>query len=133
MTYFILALLWFAPLLPLSAQRWAPTFAPNSLEDRLVPWNPFLAAFLPYVRWSGFIPWSEQLGFMGRALVLSAIAVIWAAVRLNRVALRQADRPIRRPTRWMRWRRLLLRPVLEMNPVMWREWRRRSHSTTGRI
>jgi len=48
MTYFILALLWFAPLLRLSGQGWSPTFASGSLEERLVPWNPFLAAFLPY-------------------------------------------------------------------------------------
>jgi ABC-type transport system involved in multi-copper enzyme maturation permease subunit len=143
MTYFILALLWFVPLLPLCERGWTPTSAttpiagierivdPESLEMRLVPWNPFLAAFLPYIRM--VVPWSEQFGFMGRALMLSAIAVIWAAARINRVAVRQVDRPMRRPTPWLQWRALLLRPVLEVNPVMWREWRRRPYSTMGRI
>src|SRR5262249_19268984 len=86
---------------------------------------------LPYLRMD--VAWSEQLGFMARALALGVIAIIWAAIRINRVALRQAERSIRRPTPWSRLRGSLLRPVLEVNPVMWREWRRRSHSMVGRI
>jgi ABC-type transport system involved in multi-copper enzyme maturation permease subunit len=131
MTYLILALLWLAPLLPLGG--WAWTFLPGSLEEQLVPWNPFLAAFLPYLRMSGPAPWPEQLGFMGRALVLSAIAVFWASARIHKVALGQADRLIHAPTRIVEWRRFVLRPVLEINPVLWREWRRRSHSIAGQF
>jgi ABC-type transport system involved in multi-copper enzyme maturation permease subunit len=133
MTYFILVMLWFVPLLPWIKEGWIRPIAPGSFEDQLALWNPFLAAFLPYLRWSGFVPWSDQLGFVGRALALSAIAVIWAAARINRVVMRQADRPIRRETRWSRWRAIFLRPVLEINPVMWREWRRRSQSKMGRF
>jgi hypothetical protein len=133
MTYLILALLWLAPLLPLRGWGWTPTFAPGSLEERLVPWNPFLAAFLPYLRMSGPAPWPQQLGFMARSLMLSALALIWAAARIQKVALGQTDRPIGCLTRPVRVWRFLLRPVLELNPVTWREWRRPSHSMAGQF
>jgi ABC-type transport system involved in multi-copper enzyme maturation permease subunit len=92
--------------------------------------NPFWLAFLPYLRrGSGCL--GEQAVFLGVTLALSAVLTGQAVLWVRAVALRQAGRPARprrrlaldRLTAPARW---LPGPSLDRNPVLWREWRRRS-------
>jgi ABC-type transport system involved in multi-copper enzyme maturation permease subunit len=104
-----------------------PTFpAPPRWYEHL---NVFWVAFGPYLS-PGAMPLSEQAGFLGETLVVSAVLAFLAVVSVRRVTIRQSGRPQKERRRWQRagQRRWLPGPSLDSNPVLWREWHRRRPS-----
>ena len=102
------------------------------------PWmlSPFSVALAPYTR-PGTTDLSEPLEFAGVTLGLSAVLVVVAIVCVRRITVRQASRPdrARKPLaiRLPFPRRLLPKPSLDRNPVLWREWQRRQPSRWVRV
>lgn len=100
--------------------------------------NPFWLAFA--VSWrSGQVDLTQDLRFLGACLGVSAVLISLAVLRLRAAALNQSGRPTA-PWRWNvrfgapklplpGW----LRPELDPNPVLWREWQRRRPTRWGRI
>jgi ABC-type transport system involved in multi-copper enzyme maturation permease subunit len=95
--------------------------------------NPFVLAFLPYLR-PGTSALAAEALFLGVALVLSSALVVVAVLRVRDVTLRQGSEPGRAPRRGRRnlWSDLP-GPSLDGNPVLWREWRHRRPSQWARI
>ncbi len=89
--------------------------------------DPYRLAFAPYWNPSS-VGVSDYLGFLGLTLSLAAVLTLVAVVRLRVVCTRsEAPRPVKQ--RWwfqrrFRLPRLIPRPSLDLNPVLWREWHR---------
>lgn len=95
--------------------------------------NPFILAFLPYLR-PGTSYLSDQAVFLAASLIVSALLCLVAIWHVRGVALSQAGRIQRRRYRVSLWI-ILLRdlpgPSLDGNPVLWREWFRKRPSRWG--
>jgi ABC-type transport system involved in multi-copper enzyme maturation permease subunit len=91
--------------------------------------NPYFLAFAPY-RYPGRATAMTYVGFLAGTLLLSAVFLALATLRVRRVALSQAGRPAAGPRRRLPWwlqrsaRPWLPGPSLDANPVAWREWHR---------
>ncbi len=113
----------FARLGPVTLPLWLGVF----LDDI----NPYVMAFMPYLRPGAFVL-GEQISFFVVCLGFSAILTVVAIVRVRAATLGQwgqpdkplRDRPAPRHARRWRW----LGPRLDPNPVLWREWHRRRPS-----
>jgi ABC-2 family transporter protein len=97
--------------------------------------NPFAAAFAPQFL-SGPTGWSDTIGFLAPMLVLSALLLTCAVLRLRA----PVQPPRRRSERWsgllQAARNRLISwwssPQLDGNPVLWREWHRSRPSRLAR-
>jgi ABC-type transport system involved in multi-copper enzyme maturation permease subunit len=94
--------------------------------------NPFWLAFAPY-RVPGAVTLTDYLVFLGGCVVLSLLLVVLAAASVRTVAVRQANRPLRRRWTFRPWKGLLPRLSPDFNPVLWWEWYRRRPSLWVRI
>jgi ABC-type transport system involved in multi-copper enzyme maturation permease subunit len=100
--------------------------------------NPFVVALAPYAT-PGTTDLSEPLEFAGITLTLSVLLLATAVVSLRRVTVRDAGRPPRAarrltiPARIQALGRWLPRPLLDRNPILWREWRRKQPSRWIRL
>jgi ABC-type transport system involved in multi-copper enzyme maturation permease subunit len=108
-------------------------YAPTWLELT----NPFLLAFLPYLR-PGAPALGVQATVLGISLALSVALLVLAVLRVRVVTLRQAARPMQTPLRGDVARRRsllywLFRPCLDGSPVLWREWYCRRPSRWARL
>ncbi len=94
--------------------------------------NPYWVAFRPYLE-----PGTSNIGegavVLGLCVLASLVLVVIAVLSLRPVVVREAGRAERvSPRGWgfSVWRDVPggLRPLLDVNPVLWREWRRRRPS-----
>jgi ABC-type transport system involved in multi-copper enzyme maturation permease subunit len=134
-----------AYVFPLAIVIAAPAWWMFERDFRLRPvpaldWiNPFWVAFLPYHR-RGETDFLDQLGFLAGSLAIAIFLAAVAGLCLRRVALRRSDQAAmerRRQTGIHGWLRRIAhqvpRPPLDLNPVLWRDWRRESASEWGRL
>jgi ABC-type transport system involved in multi-copper enzyme maturation permease subunit len=95
--------------------------------------NPFYLAFAVYLtpEWysasSGRTYLQDAVIFLGVTVGLTLLVVTWCAFRIRAVVRRQAGLPQRR-SRWRLPRLRFLKPSLDWNPVLWREWHRKRSS-----
>jgi ABC-type transport system involved in multi-copper enzyme maturation permease subunit len=114
-----------------------------SMNSGLVPppeWfmkaNPVLLVYAPYTQ-PGFVTPIDVATFIAAVLLLSAGFIAFTTATL-RSSLREPPRPLRkraihhRPRR-IRWPDLLPGPLLDGNPVLWREWYRYRPSRFARV
>ena len=128
-TYVIWALALLAwPAWQLLPASWALGPAPGWLEES----NPFWLAFAPYLR-PGGVALEDYLFFLAACLVLSALPVLVATVRLRRSATRESARRPRRRGGVLGWHLPRIGPSLDFNPVLWRELHRRRPSRWIRV
>jgi ABC-type transport system involved in multi-copper enzyme maturation permease subunit len=133
-TYMVWTLVMLANPIWKAVTRSTPALAPPPWFEDL---NPFWLAFAPYSN-PGTVRMSEQAGFLGVCLALSAGLVLLAIARVRPVTVRQmsrSDRPRPRRARFelgvlFRW---LPGPSLDSNPVLWREWHRTTASRWVRL
>ena len=133
---------WGVCLLASPALEWLldPTGLGTRSSSPLLWLNPYCQALGP-LEWPGEFNWRSQLTFSAGALGLSVLMVAFAVAKLRIVTLRQLNAParprqrrvgralayLRREVRW------LTGPILDINPVAWREWHRRIPTRAGLI
>jgi ABC-type transport system involved in multi-copper enzyme maturation permease subunit len=105
----------------------------------VIAWtNPYYLLFAPYTNPTSVDLWTFLI-FLGACLATSGGLVGLATVRIRRVAMRQAGRPVADRRRWLprlrrpSWLPGLPGPSLDLNPVAWREWHRMRPSWMMRI
>jgi ABC-type transport system involved in multi-copper enzyme maturation permease subunit len=87
--------------------------------------NPFVLAWAPYVA-PNFVSWEWFAGTLGGTMVISAVLVAYAVLRLRAEVTRAAGSRLaswleKANARLLWWRPS---PSLDNDPVLWREWRR---------
>jgi ABC-type transport system involved in multi-copper enzyme maturation permease subunit len=132
LTYLAVALLIVGPWL------WDITVAGLGLSSVLAvggwaeQFNPFSLAFAPYMAPGTTSP-TDYFVFLGGCVVLSLLLVMVAACSVRRVAVRQANRPLRRRWSFRLWPGFLPRLSPDLNPILWWEWYCRRPSLWVRI
>jgi ABC-type transport system involved in multi-copper enzyme maturation permease subunit len=114
-----------------------------SLSVPLRTAEPYTLAFAPY--WQpGSVGWQDYLVFLASTLAVSAVLALLAVRTMRRAGTRDVVQgAVRRRRRWLpaiEPPRILAsrlrgwsRPVLDFNPVLWREWHRSRPPRWGRI
>jgi ABC-type transport system involved in multi-copper enzyme maturation permease subunit len=102
--------------------------APNGTPDWLVAINPFVLAWAPYA-WPNYVSAGWVAGVLAGMLVISAVVVAYAVLRVRAEAARGPAPSVSRLTsRLAEWNRRLFwwrpGPSVDKDPVLWREWRR---------
>ena len=108
--------------------RWLPGgWGLTPLAVALDAVNPFLVAFGPYLRPG--VTWNDYVPFLAGASGLSALFALAAVATLRPVAKREGGRPERRRApKDGKPSPLPHGALLDLNPVLWREWHRRRPS-----
>jgi ABC-type transport system involved in multi-copper enzyme maturation permease subunit len=94
--------------------------------------NPFWLAFAPYAT-PGALTLTDYLVFLGGCVGLSLLLVVLAACSVRAVAVRQANRPLRRRWTLRLWPGFLPRLSPDLNPILWWEWYCRRSSLWVRV
>jgi ABC-type transport system involved in multi-copper enzyme maturation permease subunit len=132
LTYLATALLIVGPWL------WDLTVAALGLSSVLVvgSWaerfNPFWLAFAPYAT-PGAATLTDYLVFLAGCAGLALLLVGLAAWSVRAVAVRQANRPLRRRWTIRLWPSFLPRLPPDLNPILWWEWYCRRPSLWVRV
>jgi ABC-type transport system involved in multi-copper enzyme maturation permease subunit len=104
--------------------------------------DPYFLAFAPY--WQpGSVDWQDYVIFLAATLTLSAVLALLAVWTMRRVCTRDVVQGESRRRRWLpavelprgltNLLREWTRPVLDFNPVLWREWHRSRPPQWARI
>jgi ABC-type transport system involved in multi-copper enzyme maturation permease subunit len=99
-------------------------FLVTPVPDFVQIMNPFQMLF-GRVIWDDFGPFGECAVFGGICIGLSVALTTFAVLTLRLAARRDG---VRRATRWRLPRLPVFMPRIDWNPVLWREWRRRTPS-----
>jgi ABC-type transport system involved in multi-copper enzyme maturation permease subunit len=105
--------------------------------------NPYLLAFAPYWQPSS-VDWHDYAGFLAVTWGISAILALLAVRTMRRACTRDAERRAarrsRRPAAGIEFAKSLATrllgpagPVLDFNPILWREWHRNRPPRWARI
>jgi ABC-type transport system involved in multi-copper enzyme maturation permease subunit len=132
LTYLVTALLIAGPWLwdvTVMELGLSPLFVMGSWAEQF---NPFWLAFAPYAT-PGAVTLTDYLVFLGGCVGLSLLLVVLAACSVRAVAVRQANRPLRRRWTLRPWRGFLPRLSPDLNPVLWWEWYCRRSSVWVRV
>lgn len=134
LTYLLLVLWLVSPALVLFiAFFFSSPSLPNGTQA-LVEWlgnlNPYYLAMAPYTN-PGRVGPATHLTFLAACVFTSMLLLSLATLRIREVTLKQLGRPLRKPQGLMTvllarpsWLPHLLRPSLDRNPMLWREWHR---------
>jgi ABC-type transport system involved in multi-copper enzyme maturation permease subunit len=126
-TYLTLAVLSLAlPLWLWDPADWGLGPAPSWLEQT----NPFWLAFAPYLSQSS-VSMSSYFWFFVGSVVQCCLLTVLGALTLRATALPTNERVRRSRSTWLRWPRFNF--LLDLNPVLWREWHRGASSRWMRV
>jgi len=103
------------------------------ISDVLFWTNPFVLAYAPY-HLPGAVETTDYVWFLAACLVVSAVCTVLGIVTVRSVTVRHASVPQKMPGRRLDVRRRRpWTPILDKNPVLWREYHRQRPSRWTRI